>query len=41
LWVKAAAKAGVKRFIPSEFGINSQKAYGWFLLYFTLLYYTY
>lgn len=34
LWVKAAAKAGVKRFIPSEFGINSQKAYVNF--YFTL-----
>ncbi|CAO3663453.1 unnamed protein product [Umbelopsis ramanniana] len=28
LWVKAAAKAGVRRFIPSEFGINSQKATG-------------
>ncbi|KAI9283011.1 NmrA-like domain-containing protein [Umbelopsis sp. AD052] len=26
VWVKAAARAGVKRFIPSEFGINSQKA---------------
>jgi uncharacterized protein YbjT (DUF2867 family) len=26
VWVKAAARAGVQRFIPSEFGINTQKA---------------